>query len=104
MLSCAVSIRFNLTRRRFAFCFSVSSGFVFLGTPKEVWWLTPEEKNMAHARIIRNKTGTVRAARTEKKRRVEPDSDSYLFSQDIVGGKFKWDQVKEALVDPVTWL
>ncbi|KAL7412641.1 major facilitator superfamily domain-containing protein [Mrakia frigida] len=54
--------------------------FVFLGTPKEVWWLTPEEKNMAHARIIRNKTGT-----------------------DIVGGKFKWDQVKEALVDPVTW-
>lgn len=55
--------------------------FVFLGTPNEVWWLSDEEKRMAHARIIRNKTGT-----------------------DLVGGKkFKWDQAKEAILDPVCW-
>ncbi|KAL7409820.1 MFS general substrate transporter [Mrakia frigida] len=55
--------------------------FVFLGTPKEVWWLTEEEKRMASARIVRNKTGSDR----------------------VQGQKFKMEQAREALRDPVTW-
>jgi hypothetical protein len=39
---------------------TVGMGFVcmvFLGTPKEVWWLSRREKRMAHARIVSNGTG-----------------------------------------------
>ncbi|KAI0110780.1 MFS general substrate transporter [Nemania sp. FL0031] len=52
-----------------------------LGTPSEVRWLTPEQKKMAHARIITNNTG-----------------------HDRTGLKtWKWKQVRECLVDPCFW-
>ncbi|KAI0549862.1 MFS general substrate transporter [Xylaria curta] len=52
-----------------------------LGTPSEVRWLSPEEKKMAHARIMANNTG-----------------------HDRTGLKtWKWKQVRECLVDPCFW-
>ncbi|TGJ88708.1 hypothetical protein E0Z10_g15 [Xylaria hypoxylon] len=52
-----------------------------LGTPTEVRWLSPEEKKMAHARIMANNTG-----------------------HDRTGIKtWKWKQVRECLVDPCFW-
>ncbi|WVQ82812.1 hypothetical protein IAT38_004944 [Cryptococcus sp. DSM 104549] len=49
---------------------------VFIGIPKDVWWLTKEEKKMAHARIVGNGTGD--------------------------GGNAAWDwaQVRECFRDP----
>jgi hypothetical protein len=49
-----------------------------LGTPSEVPWLTPEEKRMANARIVGNQIG-----------------------HDRTGMTWKWEQVREALIDPV---
>ncbi|KAI0908141.1 MFS general substrate transporter [Ustulina deusta] len=52
-----------------------------LGTPSEVRWLSPEEKKMAHARIIANNTG-----------------------HDRTGIKtWKWKQARECLIDPCFW-
>jgi len=52
-----------------------------LGTPNEVRWLSKEEKIMANARIMSNHAGT-----------------------DQTGKKtFKWDHVKDAFTDPVTY-
>lgn len=52
-----------------------------LGTPNEVRWLSPREKVMANARIMSNNAGT-----------------------DQTGKKtFKWEQVREAFLDPVTY-
>ncbi|KAK4689702.1 MFS transporter, ACS family, allantoate permease, partial [Tremellales sp. Uapishka_1] len=52
-----------------------------LGTPNEVRWLSAKEKIMANARVMSNHAGT-----------------------DLTGRKtWKWDQVKEAFLDPVTW-
>ncbi|WVQ72932.1 hypothetical protein IAR50_002494 [Cryptococcus sp. DSM 104548] len=31
--------------------------FIFVGVPKDVWWLNKEEKKMAHARIVANGNG-----------------------------------------------
>lgn len=52
---------------------------IFLRLPQNAWWLSPEERKLAHARIIENATGT---GETQK---------------------WKWDQVKDALTDPNTW-
>lgn len=50
----------------------------FLGTPSEVRWLSSDEKKMATARILDNNTG-----------------------HDTTGTKqWKWEQVRECLVDP----
>lgn len=49
---------------------------VFLGTPKEVWWLNREEKKIAQARIVSNATGGA--------------------DQDV----WKWSQVFECIKDP----
>ncbi|KAI1781493.1 MFS general substrate transporter [Hypoxylon cercidicola] len=52
-----------------------------LGTPSEVHWLSSDEKNMATARILDNNTG-----------------------HDTTGTKqWKWEQVRECLVDPTFW-
>ncbi|KAI1262624.1 MFS general substrate transporter [Xylariaceae sp. FL1019] len=52
-----------------------------LGTPSEVRWLSPEEKKIAHARIMTNNTG-----------------------HDRTGVKtWKWKQVRECLIDPCFW-
>ncbi|KAI7550843.1 MFS general substrate transporter [Hortaea werneckii] len=51
--------------------------FVLLGSPKEVRWLSKEEKRMAAARIVRSKAG-----------------------RDVTGIKWSWDQTAEALMDP----
>ncbi|KAI1336479.1 major facilitator superfamily transporter [Xylariaceae sp. FL0016] len=52
-----------------------------LGTPSEVRWLSPEEKQMANARIRSNNTG-----------------------HDRTGVKtWKWKQARECLVDPCFW-
>lgn len=49
-----------------------------LGTPSEVHWLSPEEKEIANARILSNATG-----------------------HDRTGVKqWKWKQARECLVDP----
>ncbi|KAJ7867258.1 major facilitator superfamily domain-containing protein [Mycena leptocephala] len=48
-----------------------------LGTPKEVHWLNQEDKNIAAARILKNKAG-----------------------RDVTGIKWDWDQVTEAFMDP----
>ncbi|KAI0892988.1 major facilitator superfamily domain-containing protein [Annulohypoxylon nitens] len=53
----------------------------FLGTPSEVRWLTPEEKEIAIARVLPNNTG----------------SDNTGMK------KWKWKQVKECLRDPCFW-
>ncbi|KAK0099518.1 hypothetical protein ONS96_008356 [Cadophora gregata f. sp. sojae] len=54
--------------------------FVLLGSPKEVRWMSKGEKRMAAARIISNKAG-----------------------RDVTGTKWNWDQVVEALKDPVLY-
>lgn len=52
-----------------------------LGTPSEVHWLSPEEKNMANTRILSNNTG-----------------------HDLTGlKKWKWKQARECLADPCFW-
>ncbi|KAK6974620.1 putative major facilitator superfamily transporter protein [Favolaschia claudopus] len=51
--------------------------FFLLGTPKEVRWLSREEKNMVNARVVKNKAG-----------------------RDTTGIKWNWQQVNEALTDP----
>ncbi|KAK7028360.1 MFS general substrate transporter [Favolaschia claudopus] len=51
--------------------------FFLLGTPKEVSWLSREEKNMVNARVVKNKAG-----------------------RDTTGIKWNWQQVNEALTDP----
>ncbi|ORY30170.1 major facilitator superfamily domain-containing protein [Naematelia encephala] len=59
---------------------SAISWFI-LGTPNEIRWLSKREKLMANARIIKNHLGT-----------------------DLTGRKhWKWDQVKEAFMDPVLY-
>ncbi|KAI0122569.1 MFS general substrate transporter [Daldinia grandis] len=58
------------------------SCFLLLGTPSEVRWLSAEEKKIATARILSNNTG-----------------------HDKTGIKgWKWEQVRECLVDPVFWI
>ncbi|KAF4310160.1 putative major facilitator superfamily transporter protein [Botryosphaeria dothidea] len=54
--------------------------FVLLGSPKEVKWMTKEEKRMAAARILKNKAG-----------------------RDVTGVKWAWPQVGEAFRDPQLW-
>ncbi|EKD18366.1 uncharacterized protein L3040_006759 [Drepanopeziza brunnea f. sp. 'multigermtubi'] len=54
--------------------------FVILGSPKEVRWLSKEEKRMAAARILSNKAG-----------------------RDVTGKEWNWAQVTEAFMDPVLW-
>ncbi|OTB08317.1 hypothetical protein M426DRAFT_263587 [Hypoxylon sp. CI-4A] len=54
---------------------------VCLGTPSEVRWLSADEKKIATARIMENNTG-----------------------HDRTGFKdWKWDQIKECLLDPAFW-
>ncbi|KAL1384748.1 major facilitator superfamily domain-containing protein [Phyllosticta capitalensis] len=55
---------------------SVAS-FVLLGSPKEVWWMNKDEKRMAAARVVKNKSG-----------------------RDVTGVKWSWPQVSEAFKDP----
>ncbi|KAF7374737.1 MFS general substrate transporter [Mycena sanguinolenta] len=52
--------------------------FFFLGTPREVSWLSPEEKKIQAARVAHNNTGS------DAKKRPE----------------WKWSQVSEAFMDP----
>ncbi|TGJ76829.1 hypothetical protein E0Z10_g10810 [Xylaria hypoxylon] len=52
--------------------------FFILGTPREVRWLSEDEKRAAIARIVGNKTGSDRKQRSE----------------------FKWDQAIQAFKDP----
>ncbi|KAF7336770.1 MFS general substrate transporter [Mycena venus] len=52
--------------------------FFLLGTPREVFWLSPEEKKIQAARVAHNNTGSDAQKRAE----------------------WKWSQVSEALVDP----
>ncbi|RWA12074.1 hypothetical protein EKO27_g3027 [Xylaria grammica] len=52
--------------------------FFILGTPREVRWLSEDEKRAAIARIVENKTGSDRKQRSE----------------------FKWDQTIQAFKDP----
>jgi len=52
---------------------------IFIGTPREVWWLSKREKTMAHARLVSNATG---------------------------GGEqhpWRWEHVRECLRDPQYW-
>lgn len=42
--------------------------FFILGTPREVCWLSEEEKKAAALRMMRNKTGSDREKRSEFKR------------------------------------
>ncbi|KAI0399851.1 major facilitator superfamily domain-containing protein [Xylaria palmicola] len=55
--------------------------FFVLGTPREVRWLSKDEKRAAIARVIENKTGSDREARPE----------------------FKWEQASETFKDPQTY-
>jgi hypothetical protein len=55
--------------------------FFILGTPREVRWLSNDEKRAAIARIVENKTGSDREQRSE----------------------FKWDQAFQAFKDPQTY-
>ncbi|KAF5375749.1 hypothetical protein D9757_008969 [Collybiopsis confluens] len=52
-----------------------------LGTPREVSWVSKEERRMAQARVVANKTGTDHHRRKE----------------------WKKDQILEAFTDPSTW-
>ncbi|KAF2091306.1 MFS general substrate transporter [Saccharata proteae CBS 121410] len=54
--------------------------FGLLGSPKEVMWLSKEEKRMAAARIVKNKAG-----------------------RDVTGTRWSWPQVGEAFRDPQLW-
>jgi ACS family allantoate permease-like MFS transporter len=58
---------------------SLVTYFVF-GTPREVRWLTADEKRMASARVVSSQTGS-----------------------DAQKRDWKWDQVKTAFRDPQTW-
>ncbi|KAF7328846.1 MFS general substrate transporter-31 [Mycena venus] len=51
--------------------------FFLLGSPKEVRWLSREDKNIVAARILKNKAG-----------------------RDVTGVKWDWEQVIEAFLDP----
>ncbi|TVY54036.1 putative transporter [Lachnellula cervina] len=51
--------------------------FALLGSPREVRWMSKEEKRMAAARIVKNKAG-----------------------RDVTGRKWSWPQVFEAFQDP----
>ncbi|WVQ80081.1 hypothetical protein IAT38_002182 [Cryptococcus sp. DSM 104549] len=53
---------------------------ITLCTPKNARWLTPEEREYAHARLVQNKTG-----------------------ESTSGIAIKWDQVGEAFMDPQVW-
>jgi ACS family allantoate permease-like MFS transporter len=55
--------------------------FFVLGTPREVRWLSSEQKRMAMARVVQNQTGSDRHHRTT----------------------LQWNQVKECFIDPQTW-
>ncbi|KAI3318913.1 MFS general substrate transporter [Xylariaceae sp. AK1471] len=55
--------------------------FFILGTPREVRWLSEDEKRAAIARVVENKTGSDRQQRSE----------------------FKWDQAIQAFKDPQTY-
>ncbi|KAK0242011.1 major facilitator superfamily domain-containing protein [Armillaria nabsnona] len=55
--------------------------FAFLGTPREVWWLSKAEKRMAAARVVGNQTGSDR----------------------MKHGDWKWHQVTVAFKDPQTY-
>ncbi|ESK81007.1 major facilitator superfamily transporter [Moniliophthora roreri MCA 2997] len=59
---------------------SIFSWFL-LGTPREVSWISPEERRMVQARIVNNRTGTDAHRRRE----------------------WKKDQIIEAFTDPSTW-
>ncbi|KAG7095022.1 hypothetical protein E1B28_005816 [Marasmius oreades] len=59
---------------------SIFSWFL-LGTPREVSWVSPEERRIAQARVVNNRTGTDAHKRREWKR----------------------DQIIEAFIDPSTW-
>ncbi|KAK7062699.1 hypothetical protein VNI00_000187 [Paramarasmius palmivorus] len=52
-----------------------------LGTPREVSWISPEERRIVQARIVNNRTGTDAQKRRE----------------------WKKDQIIEAFTDPSTW-
>ena len=70
----------------------------FLGTPQTVWWLTPEEKKMAHARIVSN--GSEWSLRIECRRY---DGGLTWCVSSAGGGEqhpWKWEQVKECFRDP----
>ncbi|KAM0752589.1 MFS general substrate transporter [Meredithblackwellia eburnea MCA 4105] len=54
------------------------ASFFLLGTPREVYWLTPEEKKIQAARVARNNTGSDIQKRPE----------------------WKWSQVLDAFKDP----
>ncbi|KAK5133332.1 hypothetical protein LTR08_007857 [Meristemomyces frigidus] len=54
--------------------------FALLGSPKEITWLTKEEKRMAAARIVKNKAG-----------------------RDVTGVHWSWPQAIEAFQDPQLW-
>jgi len=58
---------------------SVVTYFVF-GTPREVRWLSAEEKRIAQARIVQSQTGT-----------------------DVEKQPWKWDQVTTTFKDPQTY-
>ncbi|RDW61677.1 hypothetical protein BP5796_11569 [Coleophoma crateriformis] len=55
--------------------------FFMLGSPREVRWLSEDEKRMAMARVVGNQTGSDRHKR----------------------GEWKWDQVRGAFKDPQTY-
>ncbi|KAJ8132293.1 hypothetical protein O1611_g1331 [Lasiodiplodia mahajangana] len=55
--------------------------FFILGTPREVRWLTRDEKRAAISRVVANKTGSDREQRSE----------------------FKWDQAIQTFKDPQTY-
>ncbi|PYH91572.1 MFS general substrate transporter [Aspergillus ellipticus CBS 707.79] len=63
----------------FTIVLSVVVYFCF-GTPRELRWLSPEEKRMAAARAVRNQTGS--------------DNQKH---------EFRWDQVRTAFKDPQTY-
>ncbi|WPA99955.1 uncharacterized protein RHO25_004575 [Cercospora beticola] len=54
--------------------------FLMLGSPKEVKWLSNEERKIAQARIVSNKAG-----------------------RDVTGVQWSWPQVAEAFKDPQLW-
>ncbi|KAI5367922.1 putative major facilitator superfamily, MFS transporter superfamily [Septoria linicola] len=54
--------------------------FFMLGSPKEVKWLSAEERTIAQARVVSNKAG-----------------------RDVTGIKWSWPQVREAFRDPQLW-
>jgi ACS family allantoate permease-like MFS transporter len=56
--------------------------FFFLGTPREVLFLSQEEKRIAQARVVSNKTGTDRLKRPwdwVQFKDVARDPQAYMF-------------------------